>query len=461
MMFQKLDKIIFSFDKTLRTALESLNETAEITDSKGFAIIVDKNGRAIGVLSDGDIRRKLLANVTLDDPVSAAMETDYISVSKKHTIHQILRLFDSRVSHIPLIDEDGRPIDLFCYSQFRAPMYSVPRIIRARVPVRVSFSGGGTDMSHHMNSQPSFIFSSTINKYSTATILPREDGHIHITSKDLDQSCESSSLDELRYDGKLDLLKAAIKVMQPNFGFNLETLSDVEVGTGLGGSSAMVVAVIGALNHFRNENQLDLYHIADLAYQAERIELGIEGGWQDQYTTTFGGFNWVEFRQNDVVVQQLRLQREILLELEYNMMLFRIGGSHDSGNIQKEMIERTKFTEPELHLQDMINLSVQMKETLLKGEVKKFGDLLHKAWEIKKASNQSVSTPIIDQCYDAARESGALGGKLLGAGQCGYMIIYASPIYHVRIMEDFLEFGCHREPLRFTENGLEVWSAIR
>ena len=125
------------------------------------------------------------------------------------------------------------------------------------------------------------------------------------------------------------------------------------------------------------------------------------------------------------------------------------------------MQEPLKFTESELHLQEMRDLSLQMKEILLKGEVKQFGDLLHKAWEVKKASNQNVTTPIIDQCYDSARERGALGGKLLGAGQCGYMLIYASPRNHVRIVEDLLELGCHREPLRFTENGLEVWSAIR
>jgi D-glycero-alpha-D-manno-heptose-7-phosphate kinase len=461
MMFRHLDRVVFRSNKTLRSAIESLNETAGFTDSKGFAIVVDKYGTAIGVLSDGDIRRKLVAGVTLDDPVSVAMKSDYISVSKQHTVHQILRLFDSRISNIPLIDEDGRPIDLFCYSQFKAPVYSTPRIIRARVPVRVSFSGGGTDMSHHINSQSSFIFSSTIDKYCTATILPRADDHICIISKDLDQSCESSTVDELKYDGVLDLLKAAIKMMQPNFGFNLETLSDIEVGTGLGGSSAMVVAVIGALNHFRNENQLDLYHIADLAYQAERIELGIEGGWQDQYTTTFGGFNWVEFRQNEVVVQPLRFQREVMLELEYNMMLFRIGGNHDSGRIQQEKNEKSQFSETNILMQEMMDLSVEMKEKLLKGKVKEFGDLLHKAWMIKKASNENVSTPFIDKCYYIARERGALGGKLLGAGQCGYMLIYASPLNHIRITEGLSDLGCNREPLRFTENGLEVWSAIR
>mgnify|MGYP006101763581 CR=1 FL=1 len=461
MMFQQLDKIVFSFDKPLRAAIKSLNETAKITDSNGFAIIVDKNGRAIGVLSDGDIRRKLVANVTLDEPVSVAMKTDYISVSKEHTTHQILRLFDSKISNIPLIDEDGRPIDLFCYSQFKALSYSTPRIIRARVPVRISFSGGGTDMSPHINSKSAFIFSSTINKYCTATVLPRDDGRIHISSKDLEQSCESSSLEELNYDGKLDLLKAAVLVMQPDFGFNLETSSDTEIGTGLGGSSAMVVAVIGALNYFRNENQLDSYHIADLAYQAERIELGIEGGWQDQYTTTFGGFNWVEFRQNEVLVNPLRLQREVLLELEYNLMLFRIGEKHDSGLIQREMIERTKLTEQKHLLQEMTDLAVQMKETLLRGNVKEFGDLLHKAWEKKKSINLNVSTPLIDQCYQTARELGALGGKLLGAGQCGYMLIYASPLHQIKIRESLGGFGCRQEPLRFTDSGLEVWSTKR
>ena len=461
MQLEDFEHILFKMEDSIRKVLECFNETADSTDSRGFGFVVDEKRVLLGVVSDGDIRRKLVKGVSLDDPVSMVMNKDFVYVTKQHTSHQILRLFDTRIVNLPLLDEKNRLNGLYQYSNFTASSHSQPRIIRARVPVRISFAGGGTDMSCYINSKSTFIFSSTINKYCTATVLPRDDGRIHISSKDLEQSCESSCLEELNYDGKLDLLKAAVLVMQPDFGFNLETSSDIEIGTGLGGSSAMVVAVIGALNNFRNENQLDFYHIADLAYQAERIELGIEGGWQDQYSTTFGGFNWVEFRQNEVLVNPLRLQREVLLELEYNLMLFRIGEKHDSGLIQREMIERTKLTEQKHLLQEMTDLAVQMKETLLKGNVKQFGDLLHKAWENKKSMNLNVSTPFIDQCYQTARGLGALGGKLLGAGQCGYMLIYASPLHQIEIRESLGEFGCRQEPLRFTDSGLEVWSTKR
>ena len=129
--------------------------------------------------------------------------------------------------------------------------------------------------------------------------------------------------DEIEFGDELDLIKAAVKIMQPDYGFELETYAEFDPGTGLGGSSAVVVSVLGALNFFRNEQQLDIYQLADLAYQVERIEMNIQGGWQDQYATTFGGFSWIEFRQNEVLVSPLLLQRDTQLELEYNLMLFR------------------------------------------------------------------------------------------------------------------------------------------
>jgi D-glycero-alpha-D-manno-heptose-7-phosphate kinase len=462
MEFENLERILFDGKDSIRKVLESFNQTAQLTEARGFGLVLNKGQVLLGVVSDGDIRRELVKGVSLDDPVSVVMKRDFVYATEKHTPHQILRLFDSRVVNLPLLDEKLRLKGLYQYSRFKVSAYAQPRIIRARVPVRISFSGGGTDFSHYIKRESSFVLSSTINKFCTASVLPRDDKQIHIISKDLDQECESMNLDELVYDGKLDLLKAAIRVMQPDFGFNLETFSEFEIGTGLGGSSAMVVAVIGALNNFRNENQLDSYQIADLAYQSERIELGIEGGWQDQYTTVFGGFNWVEFRKNEVVVNPLRLIRETLLELEYNLMLFRIGGNHNSGIIQKEFIENIKRSNKVTRLLEaMADISVQMKECLLKGRIKQFGDLLHKSWDNKKAMNQGVSNPLIDRCYQTALDLGALGGKLLGAGQGGYMLIYASPRHQRKIQEALFELSCSMEPLRFTESGLEVWSAIR
>lgn len=461
MRLEKLESITFDKSDTVRKVLESFNKTAKMTESRGFGVVLDENRVLLGVVSDGDIRRKIVKGLKLEDPISKVMKRDFVFATKNNSPHQILRFFDSRILNLPIVDDQRRLIGLHQFSDFKASSYSVPRIIRARVPSRVSFSGGGTDLSHLINRKHSFVLSSTIDKYCTATILPRDDKKIHIISKEPKINIKLNDIDEISYNGELDLIKSAIKLMQPNFGFDLEFSSEIEIGTGLGGSSAMVVAVIGVLNSFRNENQLDLYQIADLAYQSERIEIGIDGGWQDQYTTTFGGFNWIEFRKDEVLVHPLRLQRETLLELEYNTLLFRVGNSHNSGIIQKKMLEKIKTKKVQKFSESMTNTAIQMKESLVRGKVKQFGDLLHESWEWKKAINQNVTTPLIDKCYLTARNLGALGGKLLGAGKHGYMLIYASPHYQSEIQESLEKLGCIKEPFHFSKLGLEVWSTVR
>ena len=229
--------------------------------------------------------------------------------------------------------------DIYQYSKFIVSARTGQKIIRARVPVRVSYSGGGTDMSDYINKTTAAVLSSTINKYCTASVITRGDREIHISSKDLNLKYSANSLDEIEFGDDLDLIKAAIKIMEPRFGFNLETFAEFDPGTGLGGSSALVVSVIGALNYFRNEQQLDKYQLADLAYQVERIDMKIDGGWQDQYATVFGGFSWIEFRENEVLVNPIMLQRNTLLELEYNLMLFRVGENRSSSLIQSEHIK--------------------------------------------------------------------------------------------------------------------------
>ena len=184
-----------------------------------------------------------------------------------------MRQFDKKVTNLPVLDTDGRPVDLYQYSKFLASSRTEPRIIRARVPVRISYSGGGTDMSSYFNETPVAVLSSTINKYCTASVIVRDDDEIHIFSKDLNLKYVAKNYTEIEYGDDLDLIKAAVKIMQPDYGFDLETFAEFDPGTGLGGSSAVTMAVLGALNNFRNENQLDNYQLADLAYQVERVEL--------------------------------------------------------------------------------------------------------------------------------------------------------------------------------------------
>jgi len=220
--------------------------------------------------------------------------------------------------------------------------------------------------------------------------------------------------------------------------------------------------VLGALNYFRNEQQLDIYQLSDLAYQVERIDMKLKGGWQDQYATTFGGFSWIEFRKSEVIVSPLLLQRNTILELEYNLMLFRLGGSRSSSEIQKSNIsDIDKNSVKQKSFKEMIQLAVEMKESLLKGNVKHFADLLHKSWMLKIKMNNGVTNEFVEDCYNAAKELGALGGKLLGAGGSGYLLIYASPLYQKKIKSTLAKKGAIQEMFKFGKNGLEVWSTKR
>jgi len=460
--FQHLDKIIFNQNVPIKDVLKGFNETALYTEHSGFSIIVNNEGKCIGVVTDGDIRRKLLEKVSLETSVEKVLNRDFTFVYQYDSAHKILHQFDNKVVNLPVLDNNRIPVDLYQYSNFRASSRSKQRIIRARVPVRMSYSGGGTDMSSYINDTPAAVLSSTINKYCTASIIVRDDKEIHISSKDLDLQYSAKNIYEIEDGDDLDLIKAAVKIMQPDFGFELETFAEFEPGTGLGGSSAVVVSVLGALNYFRNEQQLDIYQLSDLAYQVERIDMKLEGGWQDQYATTFGGFSWIEFRKSEVVVSPLLLQRNTVLELEYNLMLFRLGGSRSSSEIQKSNIsDIDKNSVKQKSFKEMIQLAVEMKESLLKGNVKHFADLLHKSWMLKIKMNNGVTNEFVEDCYNAAKELGALGGKLLGAGGSGYLLIYASPLYQKKIKSTLVKKGAIQEMFKFSKNGLEVWSTKR
>jgi len=457
-----MDRIIFGESTSLKSILERFNETAIHTENRGFAIITNKEGKCIGVVSDGDIRRKLIKGISIDDPIKNTVNKNYSYVTLNDSSHKMLRQFDRNIANLVVLDEDERPVDLYQYSRFVASTRTDQRIIRARVPVRVSFSGGGTDMSKYINLKPTAVLSTTINKYCTSSVIIRDDDEIHINSKDLNIKYSAENINKIEFGDKLDLIKAAIKIMQPDFGFNLETFAEFEPGTGLGGSSALVVSVIGALNYFRNDQQLDIYQLADVAYQVERIDMKIRGGWQDQYVTSFGGFNYLEFHKNEVIVTPMLIRRETILELEYNLMLFRLGGKRSSSKIQEKHIIEIENNSKVLNLfSEMSKLTRKMKEALLRGKVKTFGDLLHSSWLLKRKMNTNVSNKLIEDCYKSARDLGALGGKILGAGGSGYLLVYASPLYHKQIKKAFAEMEVFQEMFKFNQRGLEVWTTKR
>lgn len=336
-----------------------------------------------------------------------------------------------------------------------------PRLLRARAPLRVSFAGGGTDVPPYPEENGGLVLSATINRYAYGTLRPREDRQIGIQSLDLD-AVVSIALEETRPDGdRLDLIKAAIQKLASDspLGFDLFLHSAAPPGSGLGSSSAVVVALVGLLSEHMRLPLTD-YERARLAYTVEREDLGLKGGTQDQYAAVFGGFNFMEFRGDDVIVNPLRIPTESIQELEYNLLLCFTGGTRVSDHIIDDQTDRyrAKSSSTVDGLQMQKELAVEMKDALLRGNLTEFGTLLGRAWDYKKQMSPKISNPHIDELYQEALKHGAIGGKVTGAGGGGYMLLYCRYDAKHEVKEALAALGAEAVDFQFDHAGLTTWS---
>jgi D-glycero-alpha-D-manno-heptose-7-phosphate kinase len=335
-------------------------------------------------------------------------------------------------------------------------------LIRARAPLRISFAGGGTDVPPFPAREGGLVLNATINRYAYGTLSPRSDDQIAIESVDYGTSASWGREEEIVFDGKLDLAKAAIReiVDRAGTGFELFLHSSAPPGSGLGSSSTMMVALIGLLKEFRNL-PLTEYEVAELAYRLEREELGIKGGLQDQYAASFGGFNFIELFEDRVIVNPLRISPDTMLELEHNLLLCYTGGTRRSDRIIEDQTNRFEASEEGalegLRLQK--ELAVELKDALLRRRLSEFGALLDSAWQAKKRMSPRISNDRIDEMYEEARRHGALGGKVTGAGGGGFMLFYCDYRSKHRVAEAMLRMNATVDEFAFVEQGLRTWRA--
>lgn len=299
-------------------------------------------------------------------------------------------------------------------------------IIRAKAPLRVSFAGGGTDVPEYYEKHGGAVLSTTINRFAYVSLYPRDDTTISIRSVDMEYSVKYDLRSEPQYDGVLDIAKAAIQRMEVKQGFALDIRSDAPAGSGLGGSSALTAAIIAALANFA-KRKYSSHELAELNYTIERIDLKISGGKQDQYASTYGGFNVIQFAESGVSVSPLRLDRSVIDDLEAHILLCYSGGIRGNANLIDKQIERLRKKEGDT-VAAMASLQKQvwlMREALECGDLLKFGELLQAGYEAKKMMNPYITEGTnINALYTAAIQRGAIGGKLLGAGGGGYLAFY-------------------------------------
>ena len=303
------------------------------------------------------------------------------------------------------------------------------------------------------------MLSATINRYAYGSLRPRDDDRISIESLDLGIAADYLADDPLHSDGQLDLVKAAIRSLDDRGrGYDLFLHSSAPPGSGLGASSAMMVSLIGVLRAFHRLALTD-YEIAELAYRLEREDLGLLGGYQDQYASTFGGFNFLEFHGDRVVVNPLRIPADTVAELEYNLLLCYTGITRASDRIIEDQTRRYDAGDSDAleGLRKQKDLAVEMKDALLRGRLDDFGELLGTAWRYKRQMSPRISNDFIDEAYDLALREGALGGKVTGAGGGGYMLFYCRYDRKHRVADALDRMGAQVSDFAFEKQGLRDW----
>jgi D-glycero-alpha-D-manno-heptose-7-phosphate kinase len=337
--------------------------------------------------------------------------------------------------------------------------------VRARAPLRLGFGGGGSDLSPFCDQHGGYVLNATINLFVYAVLELHESGPVRFVAADRQECLELEPTCDMPLEGALSLHKSVYCRIMRDFNggraipVTLTTYSDVTAGSGLGSSSTLVVAMVEAFQELL-ALPLGEYDVAQLAYGIERLDAGMVGGRQDQYAATFGGFNFMEFGVGDrVVVNPLRINRNTINELEASLVICNTGMPRDSDAIIQAQASNVKQGDQQ-SLEATHRLkqeAVSMKEALLKGNIRRFAEVLEQGWLSKKRTASGVTNENLDRVYQSAMEGGAYSGKVSGAGGGGFMMFVVDP---PRRPDVFRALRCQKvQPLtvQFTEQGAIAW----
>lgn len=328
----------------------------------------------------------------------------------------------------------------------------------------MGLAGGGSDVSPYSDIYGGLVLNATINLYTYCTIEETNDNMITINSFDANCFKCYNLQSSLEIDGEASLIKGVYNRIIKDFGispqsFRITTYNDAPVGSGLGTSSAMVVCILKAFIEWLSLPLGD-YETSRLAYEIERLDLKLSGGKQDQYAAAFGGFNYMEFLKEDlVIVNPLKIKRWIIDELEASIILYFTGASRSSAQIINEQKDNTsKGKNDAVEAMHRIKQSaIDMKLALLKGDMHRFALILGEGWENKKKMASSITNPMIQEAFDVAIPAGALSGKVSGAGGGGFIMFMVDPTKKKDVINALGKLSGFVMPFQFTDGGAHGW----
>ncbi|MFZ2872095.1 hypothetical protein [Zavarzinia sp.] len=335
---------------------------------------------------------------------------------------------------------------------------------RARAPLRLGLAGGGTDLSPYCDQFGGAVLNVTIDRYAFASIIPRADNRVCFMSDDTGVE-ESFEIDQPLSAAKLLLHRGVYQRMMTEFNggrrapMTIRTTVDAPAGSGLGSSSALVVALVDAMRSVLSA-PLGPYDVARLAFEIERIDLALSGGRQDQYAAAFGGLNFIEFLSNDrVIVNPLRVSDAIANEFECSLVTCFSGRSRQSAEIIDRQTAGLKSAgSATIEAMDRLKYdAIEMKRALLVGSIPRMAEIMNDSWKAKQLTASGVSTARIDELFQVALNNGAQAGKVSGAGGGGFMFFIVSPEHRFSLLHALNEAGGQATPVNFVNRGVETW----
>ena len=447
------ENLIIFKNKSIKQALQKIEK-----NSLGIIFIIDSSFKVVGCATDGDVRTNLLKGITLEDKISICMNKNFIYCNDTFSREDIIKLFDSSIKVIPYLSKNDKLLKVLTPSDF--PIDNEYQVIaRSKSPVRVSFGGGGSDLTHYFVDKPGAVINATISLYTHSTLIKRNDKKIKIFSEDLNQSLEFQNLkNAYENEGDFGLILSIIKLIDPKFGFELYIRSDFPISSGLGGSAVVISSIIGCFNEFRID-KWSKYEIAEMAYQAERLSFKISGGWQDQYATVFGGINFMEFKKSKNIIHSLKIDFSTISELESNLILCDTCSKHNSSNIHDDQKKQLKSKQNiEKLVKKNVELTYNIRNSLLKDELSNIGEYLNIAWGYKRKFSHKISNERLDKIYNTAIKYGCTGGKLLGAGGGGFFLFYCNPVNRENVCKHLIKLKTKIVNFNFDKYGLRTWS---
>lgn len=323
-------------------------------------------------------------------------------------------------------------------------------MIITRSPLRITIGGGGTDVPSYYREHTGFLVAAAIDKYVYVTLHETFQQEIIVKYSKMELV---KSVDEIRHPIVREALRL-VPIEDPHL--EIASMADIPAGTGLGSSGSFTTALLRALHAYKR-NFVPPRELAEQACHIEIERLGEPVGKQDQYISAFGGITCFTFLPDGgVAVEPLRASPETLQDLEDNLTLFFTGFTRSASEILRDQDQRTRRQDDEMlaNLHFVKELGYRSKEALERGRLREFAELMHVHWEHKKKRSLGMTNSSIDEYYELARSSGALGGKLIGAGGGGFLMFYAED--KTRLRAALRRAGLREVRFRFDFQGTRV-----